>query len=78
MKRILKAAFFCFMLLSIAAFWKHSTVKAAETLTKGKTYKIDLDGDGKKEKTCCDPLQRSALSAIMLAVSNEPCLPIVQ
>ncbi len=50
MKRILKAAFFCFMLLSIAAFWKHSTVKAAETLTKGKTYKIDLNGDGKKEK----------------------------
>ena len=50
MKRILKAAFFCFMLLSIAAFWKHSTVKAAETLTEGKTYKIDLNGDGKKEK----------------------------
>ena len=50
MKRILKAAFFCFMLLSIAALWKHSTVKAAETLTEGKTYKIDLNGDGKKEK----------------------------
>ena len=50
MKRILKVAFFCFMLLSIAAFWKHSTVKAAETLTEGKTYKIDLNGDGKKEK----------------------------
>lgn len=34
----------------MVAVWKHSTAKAAETLTGGKTYKIDLNGDGKKEK----------------------------
>ena len=50
MKRVFKAVFFCFMLLFMVAVWKHSTVKAAETLTEGKTYKIDLNGDGKKEK----------------------------
>ena len=50
MKRVFKAVFFCFMLLFMVAIWKHSTVKAAETLTEGKTYKIDLNGDGKEEK----------------------------
>ena len=50
MKRVFKVVFFCFMLLFMVAVWKHSTVKAAETLTEGKTYKIDLNGDGKKEK----------------------------
>ena len=50
MKRILRAVIICFMLLFMVAVWKHSTVKAAETLTEGKTYKIDLNGDGKKEK----------------------------
>ncbi len=50
MKRVLRAVVFCFMLLFMVAVWKHSTVKAAETLTEDKTYKIDLNGDGKKEK----------------------------
>ena len=43
MKRVFKAVFFCSMLLFMVAVWKHSTVKAAETLTEGKTYKIDLN-----------------------------------
>ncbi len=38
------------MLLFVVAVLKLSTVKAADTLTEGKTYKIDLNGDGKKEK----------------------------
>ena len=46
----MRTVIFCFMLLVMVAVWKHSTVKAAETLTEGKTYKIDLNGDGKKEK----------------------------
>ena len=50
MRRVLRAVVFCFMLFLMVAVWKHSTVKAAETLTEGKTYRIDLNGDGKKEK----------------------------
>ena len=50
MKRVLRAVIFCFMLLFMVAVWNHSPLKAAETLTEGKTYKIDLNGDGKKEK----------------------------
>ena len=50
MKRVFRAVIFCFMLLLMVAVCKYSTIKASETLTEGKTYKIDLNGDGKKEK----------------------------